>query len=463
MATLMTEIIATNRRTAILGTGATGMSVARFLSARETPFVLIDSRAEPPHRDQIQRDFPDIELILGDFDQERLVQFDRLIVSPGISLSEPALVAAREQGVELIGDLELFLQYAKSPVVAITGSNGKSTVTTLLGQMARDTGLKVGVGGNLGTPMLDLLDSNSQLYVLELSSFQLELLDNSRGAIVALLNISADHLDRYPQLQQYHAAKHRIFRGAGKVVVNREDSLTRPLISTQIPMTTFGLNQPDLGDFGILEGLSEGYLSYGIERLMRIEELALKGTHNLANALAALALGYAADLPMQTMLKTLKTFKGLPHRCENIAEIDGVLYIDDSKATNIGAAVAALHSFGVKGQKNLLLIAGGQSKGQDFDRLKSPLSDFVKLTLLLGEDAQQIQQAVAGCGDLIMVDSIELAVQAAHQVAVPGDIVLLSPACASFDMFTGFEHRGQCFQEAVTALLGQSQGVANEL
>ena len=338
----MTEIIATNRRTAILGTGATGMSVARFLSARETPFVLIDSRAEPPHSDQIQRDFPDIELILGDFDQQRLVQFDRLIVSPGISLSEPALVAAREQGVELIGDLELFLQYAKSPVIAITGSNGKSTVTTLLGQMARDTGLKVGVGGNLGTPMLDLLDSNSQLYVLELSSFQLELLDNSRGAIVALLNISADHLDRYPQLQQYHAAKHRIFRGAGKVVVNREDSLTRPLISTQIPMTTFGLNQPDLGDFGILEGLSEGYLSYGIERLMRIEELALKGTHNLANALAALALGYAADLPMQTMLKTLKTFKGLPHRCENIAEIDGVLYIDDSKATNIGAAVAAL-------------------------------------------------------------------------------------------------------------------------
>jgi UDP-N-acetylmuramoylalanine--D-glutamate ligase len=194
----MTEIIATNRRTAILGTGATGMSVARFLSARETPFVLIDSRAEPPYRDQIQRDFPDIELILGDFDQERLVQFDRLIVSPGISLSEPALVAAREQGVELIGDLELFLQYAKSPVIAITGSNGKSTVTSLLGQMARDTGLVVGVGGNLGTPMLDLLNGNSQLYVLELSSFQLELLDNSRGAIVALLNISADHLDRYP-------------------------------------------------------------------------------------------------------------------------------------------------------------------------------------------------------------------------------------------------------------------------
>lgn len=459
----MAEIIATNRRTAILGTGATGLSVARFLSARETPFVFVDSRAEPPHLKQVRREYPNVELVLGPFDKDFLLSFDRLIVSPGISLSEPELIAAREQGVELIGDLELFLQYAKAPVIAITGSNGKSTVTTLVGQMAEDSGLVVGVGGNLGTPMLDLLDGNSQLYVVELSSFQLELLDNSRGAIVALLNISEDHLDRYPQLQQYHAAKHRIFRGAGKVVVNREDRLTRPLISTQIPMTSFGLNQPDLGDFGILEGLSEGYLSYGIERLMRIDELALKGTHNIANALAALALGYAADLPMQTMLETLKTFKGLPHRCENIAEIDGVLYIDDSKATNIGAAVAALNSFGIRGQKNLLLIAGGQGKGQDFDGLKAPLSDFVKLTLLLGEDAQQIQQALQDCGDLIAVESMELAVQAAHQVAVPGDIVLLSPACSSFDMFTGFEHRGQCFQEAVSALLGKSPEVANGL
>jgi len=463
MGNLMTEIIATNRRTAILGMGATGVSVARFLSARETPFIWIDSRTEPPNLSKLRREYPNIELILGPFDKDFLLNFDRLIVSPGISLSEPALIAVREQGVELIGDLELFLQYAEAPVIAITGSNGKSTVTTLLGQMARDSGLKVGVGGNLGTPMLDLLDERSQLYILELSSFQLELLDTSRGAIVALLNISADHLDRYPQLQQYHAAKHRIFRGASNVVVNREDKLTRPLISTQIPMTSFGLNQPDLGDFGILEGLRDGYLSYGIERLMRVDELALKGTHNIANALAALALGYAADLPMQTMLETLKTFKGLPHRCENIAEIDGVLYIDDSKATNIGAALAALNSFGVKGQQNLLLIAGGQGKGQDFDSLKAPLSDFVKLTLLLGEDAQQIQQALEGCGDMIIVESIELAVQAAHQVAVPGDIVLLSPACASFDMFTGFEQRGQCFQEAVTALLKKSRGLVNGL
>ena len=455
----MTDVIATNRKTAILGMGATGLSVARFLSSLGDSFVFADSRSEPPRLQEVMDKYPDTKIVLGAFESDLLVNFDRVIVSPGIALSEPALVSAQEQGINLMGDLELFLEYAKAPVIAITGSNGKSTVTTLVGEMAKDSGLSVGVGGNLGTPMLDLLDDRQQLYVIELSSFQLELLNDSRGAVVALLNVSPDHMDRYPKLQQYHAAKHRIFRGASKVVVNREDLLTRPLISSQISLSSFALNQPDLGDFGILEGLEEGYLAYGIERLMRVSEVAIKGTHNLANALAALALGYAIDLPMASMLQTLKNFKGLPHRCENIAEIDGVLYIDDSKGTNVGATQAALHGFGSGLRKNLLLIAGGQGKDQDFSGLGAVTEKYVKQALLFGQDAQQIASALSSHCETSLMGSLEEAVEQASHLAVAGDIVLLSPACASFDMFSGFAERGQCFQQAV-ASIGKNGGQA---
>lgn len=455
----MTEIIVTNRRTAIVGMGVTGLSVARFLSSQSIPFVLIDSRQEPPHLDDMRRDYPDVKMVLGPFDSDFLCTFDRLIVSPGIALSDPALIGARECGVELIGDLELFLQHAEAPVIAITGSNGKSTVTTLLGQMASDSGLNVGVGGNLGVPMLDLLDQSRHLYVLELSSFQLELLNNSRGAIVALLNISSDHLDRYDGLQAYHAAKHRIFRGAGKVVINRDDRLTRPLLPTQVKMASFGFGQPDLGDFGVAEGLEEGYLAYGIERLMPIRELALKGKHNIANALAALALGYYADLPMNSMLETLKKFKGLPHRCQTIAEVDGVFYIDDSKATNVGATIAALEGLGERNVKKLILIAGGQAKGQDFSDLSKNISEYVKLTVLIGEDGYQIKRLLEeGVNNYKSAKTMGEAVKEANFASTSGDVVLLSPACASFDMFDCFEHRGQCFQEAVSALTNESHG-----
>ena len=345
-----------------------------------------------------------------------------------------------------------FLEQAKAPVVLISGSNGKSTVTELVGQMAKDSGLKTAVGGNLGTPMLELLDQRNELYVIEVSSFQLELLNDNRGAIAGLLNISPDHLDRYNNLQDYHTAKHRIFRGASKVVVNREDVLTRPLISTQIPMISFGLNQSDLGSFGILQGLEQGYLSYGIERLMRIDQIALKGSHNIANALAALSLGYCVDLPMQSMLDTLKVFKGLPHRCQTVRNIDSVAYINDSKATNVGATVAALKGFGAKDHKNIILIAGGQAKGQDFSALQKAAKRVVKRVILIGEDADQLRLALNDCVEIEMVDSMQSALFSCHQAAESGDIVLLSPACASFDMFDGFEHRGHCFIEAVDAM-----------
>ena len=448
----MVDLIATNRKTAILGMGVTGLSVARFMSAKDLPFVFADSRKEPPRLKEVTDCYPDVTVALGDFDTDLLANMDRVVVSPGISLDEPALVAAREQGIELIGDLELFLEHADAPVIAITGSNGKSTVTTLLGEMARASGLSVGVGGNLGTPMLDLLDDKVQLYILELSSFQLELLNDSRGAVVALLNISADHMDRYAGLPEYHAVKHRIFRGASKVVINREDVLTKPLLSSQISLSSFGLNQPDLGDFGILEGLEKGYLSYGIERLMPVADMSLKGSHNVANALAALALGYAIDLPMKTMLQCLKTFNGLPHRCETVAEFDGVLYIDDSKATNVGATIAALKGLGSSERKNLILIAGGQSKDQDFNDLQRIAGQFVKRAYVFGEDGAEIDSILGPVCDSVMVDSLPEAVGQAASQADAGDTVLLSPACASFDMFSGFEERGRCFQQAVNAL-----------
>jgi UDP-N-acetylmuramoylalanine--D-glutamate ligase len=454
----MSDIIVTNRKTAILGMGATGVSVASFFASKDMPFDFADSRNEPPNINLVKANYPQAEIALGSFDTDFLCRYDRLIVSPGISLAESALVKAKQQGVELLGDLELFLEQAEAPVVAITGSNGKSTVTALLGKMAEDSGISVGIGGNLGTPMLDLLDDSHKLYVIEVSSFQLELLNDSRGAISCLLNISPDHLDRYKNLQEYHTAKHRIFRGASKVVVNREDVLTRPLISTQIPMISFGLNQPDLGSFGILEGIKDGYLSYGIERLMRVDQVALKGTHNIANVLAALALGYSVGLPMQGMLDTLKTFKGLPHRCQSIAQINDVSFINDSKATNVGASVAAIKGFGDQNSKNIVLIAGGQAKGQKFSDLALEITAFVKLTILIGEDAKQLAAALNDSCEIKYSDSLDEAVIQANQSAISGDTVLLSPACASFDMFNGFEHRGHCFEIAVSAL-SKTQGV----
>ena len=449
---MMTDLIATNRNTAIVGMGATGLSAARFLSSIGKSFVFADSRTEPPRLSEVREQYPDVSMVLGPFTEDLLLGFDRVVVSPGVSLEEPALVAARERGVKLIGDVELFLEQAAAPVIVITGSNGKSTVTTLLGKMAEACGLSVGVGGNLGTPMLDLLDEGHQLYVIELSSFQLELVTDTRGAIAGLLNISPDHMDRYAGLQQYHAAKHRIFLGASTVINNRQDPLTNPLLSTSVKQSSFGLNKPDLGSFGLLDEDGQQWLACGLEPLMPVADVAIKGTHNTANALAALALGQAAGLDMTAMLETLKTYKGLAHRCEHVATVNQVMYIDDSKGTNVGATVAALNGFGEKDRANLILIAGGQGKGQDFSKLKKPVAQFVKLVALYGEDAAKIASELQGSSEIEQFDSLENAVAKAAASAQSGDIVLLSPACASFDMFSGFEQRGQRFQSAVKAV-----------
>jgi len=438
-----------NRSIAILGMGATGLSVARYLSIIGVPFSFFDSRTEPPALAEVQGNYPTTKIVTGPFRDEILVGIDLVVVSPGISQHEPLLITARKNGIKIIGDLELFLTAAEAPVVAITGSNGKSTVTTLVGEMAKANGLDTGVGGNLGVPMLDLLAPNRQLYVVELSSFQLELINDLKGATACLLNISPDHMDRYEDLDAYVAAKQRIFRGAASIVSNREDRFITAPISGQSNITTFGLDRPAQGHYGIAVHKERDYLCHGDERLISVDSIAIKGRHNLANALAALALGSGIGLDLSVLLKTLQHFKGLPHRCQVVATIDEVLFIDDSKGTNVGATVAAIEGFGSKSSANLLLIAGGQGKGQDFNDLRLAASRFVKYGIFYGQDAEKLEDALQSTISIQRVESVESAVYQAKQSAVAGDIVLFSPACASFDLFTGFEERGRHFQRAV--------------
>ncbi|MET0379402.1 MAG: UDP-N-acetylmuramoyl-L-alanine--D-glutamate ligase, partial [Spongiibacteraceae bacterium] len=313
-------LIATDKPRVIVGLGATGLSCARYLRKQGLPFVIADSRDNPPNLEAMRREMPEVEVLLGAFDTALFARAGELIVSPGVALEEPAIAAAKNSGVAICGDIDLFVRAnAQSknpaPIVAITGSNGKSTVTTLVGEMALAAGKKVGVGGNLGTPALDLLFDEVELYVLELSSFQLERAQPLKPLVATVLNVSPDHQDRHPTLVSYHAAKHRIFRGAQQAVVNRADPLSRPLVADAVTQWSFGLDAPDFKGFGVRITDDERYLAFERELLMPVRELKIAGNHNIGNALAALALGNAAGLSMSAMLQTLREFTGLPHRC----------------------------------------------------------------------------------------------------------------------------------------------------
>ncbi len=442
---------AKDQRTVVAGLGATGLSVARHLAARGEIFAVVDTRAAPPGLAALTAECPEVPVFLGDLDAELLARATRIILSPGLALAEPALAAAAAAGVEIIGDIELFARAAQAPIVAITGSNGKSTVTEWVGAMAAAAGTRVAVGGNLGTPALALLDDAIQLYVLELSSFQLETTRVLGAAVAAVLNISPDHLDRYPDLVAYRSAKQRIFSGARHVVCNRDDPQTEPSGAIGAARSSFGLGQPPGDGFGLVMDGGREWLALGSTPLLPSDEVGLKGRHNVANALAALALGHAAGLPMTAMLAALRRFTGLPHRCQRVAERDGVTWIDDSKATNVGAAVAAIE--GLAGPvPNLVWIAGGQGKGQTFVALAAALPGRVRKALLLGEAAGQIETAIAGRVPVARVASMAAAVAAARAAARPGDCVLLSPACASFDMFANYADRGEQFARAARAL-----------
>jgi UDP-N-acetylmuramoylalanine--D-glutamate ligase len=415
-------------------------------------FAVADTRDNPPELATLRQDYPQVEVRCGELDVEFLCRADELYVSPGLALATPALQQAAARGVKLSGDIELFARNAKAPIVAISGSNAKSTVTTLVGEMAAAAGKRVAVGGNLGTPALDLLDDSVELYVLELSSFQLETTDQLGAEVATVLNVSEDHMDRYSGLPAYHLAKHRIFRGARQVVVNRQDALSRPLIGEGLPCWTFGLNTPDFHGFGLREENGEKYLAFQFDTLMPVRELKIRGAHNQSNALAALALGHAVGLPFDAMLSALRTFTGLAHRCQWLRERAGVSYYDDSKATNVGAALAAIEGLGVDITGKLVLIAGGDGKGADFSALRTPVVAYCRVVVLLGRDAELLAKTFGDAVPLVRVKTLEEAVQRAAEWAQDGDAVLLSPACASLDMFKNFEERGRLFAHAVEAL-----------
>lgn len=446
------SLIASDQFRIVVGLGKSGMSLVRFLAQQGVRFAVADTRANPPELATLQRDYPQVDVRCGELDVDFLCRAAELYVSPGLAVATPALQAAAARGVKLSGDIELFARHAKAPIIAITGSNAKSTVTTLVGEMAAAAGKKVAVGGNLGTPALDLLNDDVELYVLELSSFQLETTDQLNAEVATCLNISEDHMDRYAGMPQYHLAKHRIFRGARQVVVNRDDALSRPLIADQVPCWEFGLGKPDFKRFGLIAEGGEKHLAFQFESLLPTSALKMRGAHNQSNALAALALGHAVGLPMAPMLATLQTFAGLAHRCQWVRELRGVSYYDDSKATNVGAALAAIEGLGADVAGKLVLIAGGDGKGADFSALKAPVAKFCRAVVLLGRDAELLAASLGDAVPLLRVKTLDEAVQRAACLAEAGDAVLLSPACASLDMFKNFEERGRLFAQAAEAL-----------
>ena len=435
--------------TLIVGLGKTGLSCARFLAAQGVPLAVTDSRAQPPGLVELQKDLSDVAVFVGGFDPAAFAAAQQLIVSPGVSLREPLIAEAVLRGTPALGDIELFARHARAPVVAITGSNGKSTVTTLVGEMAQCAGRNVRMGGNLGTPALDLLEiTEPDLYVLELSSFQLETTSSLNAAAATVLNISVDHMDRYRNMDEYAAAKERIYRGMGVMVLNAEDAAVMAMAQHDRVSIHFSLTKPAANDFGVADIDGKAWLAHGNQPLIAVTEVRIKGWHNIANALAALALGHAVGLPMDAMLDTLRHFPGLPHRSQWVAEFAGVAWYNDSKGTNVGATLAALR--GMPGK--VVLIAGGLGKDADFTPLRQAALDRARAVVLIGRDAPLIEAALDGVVPVAHAATMQEAVMQARYLARPGDVVLLSPACASFDMFSGYEERGQVFTNAVLEL-----------
>jgi UDP-N-acetylmuramoylalanine--D-glutamate ligase len=436
----------------IVGLGVTGLSVARHLEAQNIPWMLVDTRLDPPNLSQFKQIYPERSIVLGDLNTAILQQASCIILSPGIALSTPAIAAQVKRGIPVIGDIELFARAVNVPVIAITGTNAKSTVTTLVGEMASFMGESVKVGGNLGVPALDLLDSasTSNLFVLELSSFQLETTYSLKPQVASILNITPDHMDRYQTLADYQQAKQRIYEGCHFVVCNRDDNLTDNQSISAERKLYFTLHSPKIGEFGLINQASEYYLAYEDQLLLPVRELPALGKHHYANALAALAIGHAYGWPISSMLQVLREFKGLPHRCQLVRECDDVKWYNDSKGTNVGASVAAIEGLGSTMTGKLILIAGGVGKQADFHPLIQFAKPYVRHLILIGEAAKEI---AAICQDQSLsysfADTLEDAVQQSKKQAKRGDAVLLSPACASFDMFRNYEHRGQVFTELV--------------
>ncbi len=437
----------------VVGLGQTGLSVAYYLKTKGLHFAVVDSRENPPGKEEFLSQFAGVNYVFGPFNQAQALfnAAQVLVVSPGIAVATLEIRAARERGAEIIGDIELFVREAQAPIIAITGSNGKSSVTTLVDLMAKQAGMKSYAGGNLGYAALDLLkESVPDLYVMELSSFQLETTHSLKAISAVVLNVSEDHMDRYDSYSDYAAAKQIVYQPCHCAVVNRDDALVMAMLATSQyeTMVSFGLSAPQMGHYGVRQAQGKRWLAKGETLLLAVDEMKLPGEHNVANALAALALGEAAGIPLAGMLQALREFTGLSHRTQWVRERAGVNWYDDSKGTNVGATLAALA--GLPGKT--VLIAGGQGKGADFMPLRAVANEKARALVLIGEDREKIAAVVQGYAPYVFAASMQEAVAAAAELAQAGDNVLLSPACASFDMFKGYAHRGDVFSQAVREL-----------
>lgn len=424
------------KKVVIIGLGMTGLSCVDFFMARGVTPRVMDTRVAPAGLDKLPEA---VERYVGGLNEDWLLTADLIVASPGIALAHPSLSAAADAGVEIVGDIELFCREAQAPVVAITGSNGKSTVTSLVGEMAKAAGMNVGVGGNIGLPALMLLDPERELYVLELSSFQLETTSSLRAVAATILNVTEDHMDRYPLgLQQYRAAKLRIYENARACIVNADDALTMPVRGADERCISFGV---DVGDYHLNRQQGETWLRVKGEKVLNVKEMKISGQHNYSNALAALALADAAGLPRASSLKALTTFTGLAHRFQLVQEHNGVRWINDSKATNVGSTEAALNGLHLDG--TLYLLLGGDGKSADFTPLSRYLTgDNIRL-YCFGRDGAQL--AALRPDVAVQTETMEQAMRQIAPQVVPGDMVLLSPACASLDQFKNFEQRGDIF------------------
>lgn len=436
--------------TLVLGLGITGASVVRHLAGR-TGLLAMDSRAEPPFAASLAREHPEVRQLLGGFDRAVIDGAECIVASPGIAGLDDLTATARARGVPVLSDIDLFAREARAPVLGITGTNGKSTTTELTGAALRAAGVRVAIGGNLGVPALALLDPSIECYVLELSSFQLDLTNELRCRAATVLNVTPDHLDRYGDMASYTASKQRIYRGVDVAVVNRADAATTPTGSPPA-VISFGIDAPGPTDFGVVARDGARTLAHGATALLRADALRLRGTHNEANALAALALASTVGAALPAAAAALATFDGLPHRCQHVATIGGVEFIDDSKATNEGAALAALAGVGAAIRGRVVLIAGGDGKGTEFADLAAALPGPVRAVVTIGKDAAQIETALASKVPVHRAEHLDCAVPLAYRLAEAGDCVLLAPACASLDQFRDFNHRGDCFAAAVLAL-----------
>lgn len=448
----MTTTIASDKYYVVIGLGMTGMSVVRYLSRKNLKFCVMDSRAQPPGLEELQQNFSEVPVFLEKFDREILENAHAVVLSPGVSREQLDIAALIADGKTITSDIELFLKEVKGRVIGVTGSNGKSTVVTLVGKVANAAGLKTVVAGNIGIPVLDLLGQNFDLYVLELSSFQLENVASPALDVACVLNVSPDHMDRHGTLHAYFKAKQRIYFSAKAVVYNLDDRLTIPPVVTNVKRAGFSLSK----------ALEENEIQYWFDPatrnlmrkdtvLMSYDEMRIKGLHNVANALAVYALCGFIGIKNDAIKAELSTFPGLPHRCEWVAEKNTVTFINDSKATNVGAAEAAI--LGLRDEyRKIYLIAGGDSKGADFENLGKIIRAHVSALILIGRDADRIAQAVGAEVPTYNAINMRAAVELAFQLAEEHSLVLLSPACASFDMFTGFEERGREFAKAVAGV-----------